>query len=592
MPSRKRTKKADEDSSAAATDVDASKMTVAGLKAELAKRGLETSGKKADLVKRLKDAMGDDETDAAEEPSAKKSKPEKKKVEEKDQRSEASKKMAQLKETKKKRTAKIDQHCYLASRAQAAVVDDYDCMLNQTNIGHNNNKYYVIQLINCLGSYYVWNRWGRVGESGQNAMKEAFGDLNKAVKEFEKKFKDKTKNDWSARHKFTPAPGKYTLIEMDDEDEDDGGTAAKLAALDDKTDAPKKVRSCTLDKHTQSLIKLIFDHDMFKEAMEKMELDTKKMPLGKISKSQIAKGFEVLEEMEKELKKKSTSGDRMRELSSRFYTLIPHSFGRQRPPTINSEEGVRQKMDMLLVLADIELAQELESESEKKKVAQGDEVDHPIDINYGLLKCHLKHVDPNSDTFKIIKTYTAATGPTWRSLEIQDVFEVDRESSAERFKPYEGLENHQLLWHGTNVAVVAAILKGGLRIMPHSGGRVGKGIYFASENSKSAGYVRTAANTGIMFLAQVALGKEHSITKDNWSLTAPPSGFDSIVARGRTEPDRTKDTSVKLDGKDVSVPQTKPLQQPPYSTSNFSQSEYLIYKESQCRIRYLLKLKM
>ena len=58
---------------------------------------------------------------------------------------------------------------------------------------------------------------------------------------------------------------------------------------------------------------------------------------------------QVLEEMEKELKKKSTSGDRMRELSSRFYTLIPHSFGRQRPPTINSEEGVRQKMDMLLV---------------------------------------------------------------------------------------------------------------------------------------------------------------------------------------------------------------------------------------------------
>lgn len=38
------------------------------------------------------------------------------------------------------------------------------------------------------------------------------------------------------------------------------------------------------------------------------------------------------------------------------------------------------------------------------------------------------------------------------------------------------------------MAVVAAILTSGLRIMPHSGGRVGKGIYFASENSKSAGY--------------------------------------------------------------------------------------------------------
>ena len=35
---------------------------------------------------------------------------------------------------------------------------------------------------------------------------------------------------------------------------------------------------------------------------------------------------------------------------------------------------------------------------------------------------------------------------------------------------------------------MAAILALGLRIMPHSGGRVGKGIYFASENSKSVGY--------------------------------------------------------------------------------------------------------
>ena len=45
------------------------------------------------------------------------------------------------------------------------------------------------------------------------------------------------------------------------------------------------------------------------------------------------------------------------------------------------------------------------------------------------------------------------------------------------------LDNRKLLWHGTNVAVVAAILNSGLRIMPHSGGRVGKGIYLASENS-------------------------------------------------------------------------------------------------------------
>ena len=92
--------------------------------------------------------------------------------------------------------------------------------------------------------------------------------------------------------------------------------------------------------------------------------------------------------------------------------------------------------------------------------------------------------------------------------------------------------------------------------MPHSGGRVGRGIYFASENSKSAGYGkkeslypqllliifyqfsvrRAAGNIGIMFLNEVALGKEHHITRDDSSLTTPPKGFDSVIAKGRTEP--------------------------------------------------------
>lgn len=38
-----------------------------------------------------------------------------------------------------------------------------------------------------------------------------------AVKDFEKKFKDKTKNSWSDRMNFVSHPGKYTLIEVDGE---------------------------------------------------------------------------------------------------------------------------------------------------------------------------------------------------------------------------------------------------------------------------------------------------------------------------------------------------------------------------------------
>ena len=42
-----------------------------------------------------------------------------------------------------------------------------------------------------------------------------------AQKEFKKKFSDKTKNSWDKRHNFTPVPGKYTLLEMDDDSEDE-----------------------------------------------------------------------------------------------------------------------------------------------------------------------------------------------------------------------------------------------------------------------------------------------------------------------------------------------------------------------------------
>ena len=47
-----------------------------------------------------------------------------------------------------------------------------------------------------------------------------YSDVNAAIKDFEKKFKDKTKNNWSNRAKFQAVPGKYTMIEMAGEEED------------------------------------------------------------------------------------------------------------------------------------------------------------------------------------------------------------------------------------------------------------------------------------------------------------------------------------------------------------------------------------
>lgn len=353
---------------------------------------------------------------------------------------------------------------------------------------------------------------------------------------------------------------------------------------------PKKVKACTLEAKTAKLVKLLFDHDMFREAMANMEIDVQKMPLGKISKAQLAKGYEVLEQM-KDIIISGAKKQSLPELSSRFYTIVPHSFGRSVPPVINTFEMLQKKMDMLEMLGDIEMALGMEH---KDDGGEEDEVPNPIDENYKSLHCGLTLVDRGSEEFQKIMQYLNAT-MEGRHLSLQEIWRVDRSGEAARFAEHEAIKERKLLWHGTNVAVVAAILKTGLRIMPHSGGRVGKGIYFASENAKSAGYVRTVredgVNMGIMFLAEVALGKEHHITMDDWRLTHPPKGYDSIVAKGSGEPDPSKDTTLVIDGHAVTVPQGKRIAQPQFSGSNFDKSEYLIYKESQHRIRYLLKLK-
>uniref|UniRef100_A0A4W2BMX4 Poly [ADP-ribose] polymerase n=1 Tax=Bos indicus x Bos taurus TaxID=30522 RepID=A0A4W2BMX4_BOBOX len=461
--------------------------------------------------------------------------------------------------------ARVDPSCPLSCNP-GTQVSYYNCTLNQTNI-ERNNKFYIIQLLKDADCFFCWTRWGRVGEVGQSKLSR-FESLEDAKKSFEKKFRDKTKNSWAERDHFVAQPGKYTLTEVQREDEAqevvekvDGGPVKAVVQW---------VRPCSLDAATQKLITNIFSKDVFQNAMALMNLDVKKMPLGKLSKQQIAA-----------LKAPADSGRSLEELSSHFYTIIPHNFGRSRPPPINSPELLQAKKDMLLVLADIELAQTLQAAPEETKKVE--EVPHPLDRDYQLLKCQLQLLGPETPEYKVVHAYLKQTSNS------------DRPPVREnRFQVHAKLGNRKLLWHGTNVAVVAAILTSGLRIMPHSGGRVGNGIYFSSENHKSAGCVIGiscgAHHIGYMFLGEVALGREYHITVDEPRLKQPPSGFDSVIARGHTEPDPTRDTELELDGQRVVVPQGQPVLCPDFRSCNFSQSEYLIYQESQRCLRYLLEI--
>ncbi|KAI3384344.1 hypothetical protein SNEBB_001587 [Seison nebaliae] len=465
------------------------------------------------------------------------------------------------------------------------VLDDYDCMLNQTNINNNNNKFYIIQLLTDGSSYYMWNRWGRIGENGQKTSK-TFGDKKKAITAFEKKFLDKTKNYWESRKEFEPVAGKYTLIEIQSKEV----PSETRQVLDVAPVTTVTFESSKLLLITQRLIELIFSSNMFTESLKQMNINVKKMPLGNLSKSQLAKGYVVLEKLENAME--TTSVSKLAEISSEFYTLIPHAFGRTRPPTINTKEMLQDKYNMLNVLADIEIAQDLLKKSETIKEEEVLVKPNPLDSKYDSLNCNLNYVAPTQDEASYIKNYCTNT-QGFRKCKILHIWKVKRDGEFERADKFDSIENRKLLWHGTSVPVVAAILKTGLRILPHSGGRVGRGIYFASENGKSSGYVGTtnvnSKQIGFMFLNEVLLGSTYELMKDNCGLKAAPKGYDSVHAVGRTEPDSAQDLLIEIDNHEIIVPQGKVKKITKAAQSSFGQSEYLIYKEEQTIIRFLLQ---
>ncbi|KAJ3602167.1 hypothetical protein NHX12_029926 [Muraenolepis orangiensis] len=233
---------------------------------------------------------------------------------------------------------------------QKKVYEDYDCMLNQTNI-QDENKFYVIQVIKNGSSYH-----------------SGYSSANNAVMDFEKKFKDKTKNNWADRHTFKTQRGKFTLIELDRRTEvyEDYDCMLNQTNIQENMnkfyviqDFEKKFKDQTNnnwaerdDFVTQRGKYTLIELDWKTEVDEvdgtirnvlPVNLDIKKMPLGKLSKKQIDKGFKVLKEIEETLKKR-------KELSSKFYSTIPLIFGEILPPEIDNQEVIDQKKILLRTL--------------------------------------------------------------------------------------------------------------------------------------------------------------------------------------------------------------------------------------------------
>ena len=146
----------------------------------------------------------------------------------------------------------------------------------------------------------------------------------------------------------------------------------------------------------------------------------------------------------------------------------------------------------------------------------------PLDAQYEQLLADLTVLASDDPLMTLISSYVKNTLSS-SSIKLRDVWAVRRHSEDSSFAQFAALDNHRLLWHGTNIAAVAAIVRTGLRIMPSvNGGRVGRGIYMANLLDKSASYVRPTrladgSNLGVLFLVEAALGRMHEIYRYNYA---------------------------------------------------------------------------
>lgn len=238
----------------------------------------------------------------------------------------------------------------------------------------------------------------------------------------------------------------------------------------------------------------------------------RKMPLGKLSKRQIQSAYSVLTELQRELSLGTAKNpSKILDGSNRFYTLIPHDFGMQKPPLLETENMIKTKTQMLDNLMEIEIAYSLLKTGDEDSSSSKD----PLDIHFEKLKTDMVVLDKESDEFKRLVEYVSNTHAITHNqykLEVMEVFKIERHGEKKRYKPFSKLDNRMLLWHGSRLTNYVGILSQGLRIAPPeapvTGYMFGKGVYFADMVSKSANYCWTNPSDpiGLMLLCEVALG--------------------------------------------------------------------------------------
>jgi poly [ADP-ribose] polymerase 1 len=460
----------------------------------------------------------------------------------------------------------------------------FNSVLGFTDIQSNKNSFFKLQVLESdktgyqglmsavqfLGgmqnvhNYWLFTSWGRTGTNIGGSKVDVLGSADLAITQFEKIYMEQTGNEWKLRANFKKLPGKFYPIDIN---------------YSDRIETNTKIAS-KLAPQVKELMKMIFDVNNMQMTMEEFKLDMQKMPLGKLSVNQLQAAYEALSEIQNAINAGSSS-NKLVGLSNKFFTLIPHNFGLEKAPVLDTLKKINKKMDLVDSLLDIQNAFAIMNKAPKTAM-------NSYDAYYKQLNADIQCLDRNSTDFKLIETYIKNTSMGGQKLIIEDAFTIQRHGEKERFAKFKNLHNRQLLWHGSPATNFVSIIKNGLK-NPQN-----RGIFFADMISKSIAYCRVMPpQNALLTLSEVALGDMN----EGMSMVGGYGGnrtkaakttYHSTKMSGKPQPDMKK-AHIRSDG--VIIPLGRPVNANMNQPSMHMESEFIIQNEAQVHMQYLVNVK-
>jgi len=355
--------------------------------------------------------------------------------------------------------------------------EPYDVRLTKIDVAygiHGLYNFYRMQIIKHKSKnnlYFLFTHWGRIGDQEGQHQLTPFSTLDECRKEFLKVFREKTGNSWKDTDQFERKPKKYTLVRLNEREmKKHSNVPIDFDRLQAEHEHPSSQLQSSVYKN---LMRTLINRQAMRDNIHKTQLDVEWMPVSQLKYETLEKArsllrkiidnMEKLEQLNKDNPHTKTADQKnelkvflesIHQCTNEYYTLLPlNGYSDGKLPVIDNQDQIKKQERMLDDLFDLELSYKilLGAQANLKHIS-------PLDYLYKSINCQFEAMNKDDILSQLILRYIWTSSP---SIEVEQIFKIARPKEDERLRK-RNLNNHYLLWHGTNICNLISILSRGI----------------------------------------------------------------------------------------------------------------------------------